>query len=113
MITLHLPGRVVPKARPRGGGGNFYLPSNYRDWKDSAIVENLAQYRGPQIAKAKILIELHGSHRGDADNLSGSCLDALVQSGVLTDDRLSCVPEIHCIHHPGKQTYAQVRLLPL
>ncbi len=35
-LKLWLPGRVVPKARPRFYGGNISLTRNYRGWKNKS-----------------------------------------------------------------------------
>ena len=96
-------GKVTPKARPRFGSGRAYLPQKYRDWKDNAIIELLSQSGQTEpIARAEISIELFGGHRGDLDNLAGSVLDALVQSGILLDDRLSVVSKLSIAHQAAK-----------
>jgi Holliday junction resolvase RusA-like endonuclease len=101
-MQLTLTGRVIPKARPRHNGNQSYLPSGYRDWKESAIAQLQCQYQGQPVTKAAIAIQIHGSTRGDLDNLAGAILDALVQSGILVDDRLSCVPKLTITHVPSK-----------
>jgi hypothetical protein len=45
-LKLWLPGRVVPKARPRFHGGNISLPKNYRGWKNTAYLEIITQLQG-------------------------------------------------------------------
>ncbi len=100
-FTLWLPGKVSPKARPRVSNGQAYLPSSYREWKRSAVLELLSQLGDRALlplAKASVEILLTGRHRGDADNLSGGILDALVEAQVITDDRLSCVPKLVVTH---------------
>jgi Holliday junction resolvase RusA-like endonuclease len=107
-----LTGKVVPKARPRFGGSRAYLPSKYRDWKENAISELLSQSRPPEpIGKAEVSIDLFGSHRGDLDNLARSVLDALVQSGILVDDRLSVVGKLTIAHYPSKIASCQILIL--
>lgn len=102
-LKYKLTGKVVPKARPRFGGSRAYLPQRYRDWKANAIAELLTQSRPLEpIAKAEISIDLFGSHRGDLDNLAGSVLDALVQSGILVDDRIGVVGKLTIAHYPSK-----------
>jgi Holliday junction resolvase RusA-like endonuclease len=90
-----LQGEIVPKARPRFSGGRTYLPAKYRDWKTQAIEALRAQWElGPPIAKASVTILVLNQSRGDIDNIAGAVLDALVQAGVVQDDRLSCISEL-------------------
>jgi Holliday junction resolvase RusA-like endonuclease len=94
-LNYQLTGNITPKARPRLGRGGAYLPSKYRDWKDEAIAQLLTQSRPPQpLAKAIISIAIGGKQRGDLDNIAGAILDALVQSGILLDDRISIVSKL-------------------
>lgn len=73
LLKYTLSGKVVPKARPRFGGGRAFLPQRYRDWKDNALAELLSQSCPPiPISKAEVSIDLFGGHRGDLDNLAGS-----------------------------------------
>lgn len=109
-----LTGKVTPKARPRFGGGRAYLPQKYRDWKDNAIVELLSQSgQTGQIMRAEISIDLFGAHRGDLDNLAGSVLDALVQSGILLDDRLSVVSKLSIAHHTSRTPSCAIDIVEL
>lgn len=89
-------GAIVPKARPRVSG-HGYLPSNYRQWRNDAECQLLTQSRPPHpLSNVSITILLIGKHnrRGDADNISGSILDALVATNILADDNLKSVPEL-------------------
>jgi Holliday junction resolvase RusA-like endonuclease len=109
MIELHLEGDVVPKARPRVTENGTYLPENYDLWKQSAIVDFTLQYHGEALRDiAWISIVLSGKHsrRGDADNIAGSILDALVQSKAIAGDNLTIVPglSIELIHSNKKPT---------
>ena len=53
----------------------------------------------PLPTPVSVAIAIQGKgHRGDLDNLAGSCLDALVSAGVLVDDRLSCVSRLLVEH---------------
>jgi Holliday junction resolvase RusA-like endonuclease len=96
-IILELSGGIVPKARARVTRRGTFMPANYRQWKDAAILEFRSQSaplrdRLP-LEGVTVSIDLIGKHsrRGDLDNISGSILDALVQSGVLRNDNLICV----------------------
>ncbi|MBT9159574.1 MAG: hypothetical protein DDT26_00833 [Dehalococcoidia bacterium] len=102
-MQLTLAGRIVPKARPRVARGHAYLPANYRKWKDAAIAslrQQLPSQWCPRCGVA-ITIAIGGKQRGDADNIAGAVLDALVQAGVLEDDRLACVPQLLIRHLPA------------
>ncbi len=104
IIHLYIPGKVVPKARPRVTTNGTYLPPRYRTWRNQAEVEIYRQVSelnlevNLPIKKAAISISFCGKHRtnSDLDNLAGACLDALTLNGagVLEDDRLSCIPKL-------------------
>ena len=94
MITLNLTHRIVPKARPRFSKGRCYLPTNYRQWKAKAVEELKAQWGALPLSKAHITIEIP-QQRGDLDNIAGAVLDALTEAGIIADDRMSCVEELH------------------
>jgi Holliday junction resolvase RusA-like endonuclease len=96
-IAITLSGQIIPKARPRVTVAGTYMPHNYQRWKAQAIAAIRQQYQGDPIARTKtITITLTGKHsrRGDADNISGSILDSLVQAGVLVNDNLVAVPSL-------------------
>jgi len=110
-----LQGEIVPKARPRFSAGHTYLPAKYRDWKTQAI-EALRAQRGelPTLSKAAVTIVIYNQARGDIDNIAGAVLDALVQAGILQDDRLSCIPEliIVCKKTKDKQKKTSIIICP-
>ena len=101
-IMFRLQGSVVAKARPRmnTNTGDVYMPSNYKDWKDTAIRELVhvralyPQYTFP-LQQANIMYVFDGKHsrKNDGDNSGGSCADALVQAGILREDNFLVVPE--------------------
>jgi Holliday junction resolvase RusA-like endonuclease len=110
-LNYQLTGNITPKARPRLGRGGAYLPSKYRDWKDEAIAQLLAQSLPPQpLDKAVISIGIGGKQRGDLDNIAGAILDALVQAGILLDDRISVVSKLSIEHFPKQQPGANIEL---
>jgi Holliday junction resolvase RusA-like endonuclease len=100
MKILTLTGGVVPKARARVTRNGTFMPHRYRDWKTATIFTFRAQVVALGLAEplsgVGIEIMLLGKHgrRGDLDNIAGSILDALVQSGVLKDDSLSVVSSL-------------------
>ena len=55
-------------------------------------------------------MEIGGGQRGDLDNIAGAILDALVQSGVLLDDRLSVVHKLSISHHRERSPGATIEL---
>jgi len=115
-IALWLPGKTRPKARPRFAWGQAYLPSNYREWKQQATLDLLKQLGDrtlPPIARASAEILLIGKYRGNADNMGGAVLDLLVQTGVLVDDRISCVPRLLVEHQQDGEIGAKIKIQEL
>jgi len=88
--TFHLSGPIVPKARARVTANGTYHPHEYQRWKRDAVAALMAQYHGQPLSGVSVSILLQGKHsrRGDADNIAGAILDALVQAKVLKDDNL-------------------------
>lgn len=120
-ITFFLPGYVVPKARPRVTRNGTFMPVRYRDWRNYAETEILALIKQQGIEnilpmeRATIEIYLTGKHRmsGDADNILGSFLDALVAVEVLKNDNLSCIPEVSLKFNPDGELGAFITITPL
>ena len=96
VYTFELPGPIVPKARARTTPNGSYLPEGYAVWKDNAVLTLKRQYRGDTLQCAAVTIALKGKHNrhGDADNVAGAVLDALVQAKVLVDDNMRRVPSL-------------------
>lgn len=114
-LDLWIPGRIVPKARPRFFQGKVMLPQNYRAWKNTAsleIIQQISNYRTLDLPvhKASVEIQLLGKHVGDLDNLGGSILDILTETEILLDDRLSCVSRLLIEHHVSKDTGASIKI---
>ena len=115
-LTFFVPGVVVPKARPRVTSKGTYLPPRYRQWRNHAEVEISRQLWEQEysqklpLTKAVVKVEVRGSHRGDLDNILGSCLDALVSAGVLIDDRISVVPRLEVWHNSEGDTGALIEV---
>ena len=108
---------IVPKARPRSGKNrSHYLPENYREWKNQAIWELRQQHQGEAIAvPVAIEITLTGKHsrRGDADNIAGAILDAMVQAGILIDDNLTRIPSLSIkLIHNGEKPSTTIKINP-
>ncbi|MDV3349953.1 RusA family crossover junction endodeoxyribonuclease [Leptothoe sp. LEGE 181152] len=96
VYTFNLDGPIVPKARARTTANGTYHPHRYNNWKKGAIASISNQYQGQPLEYAEITISLSGKHnrQGDADNVAGSVLDALVQAKVLVDDNMKRVPSL-------------------
>ncbi len=96
VYTFELLGPIVPKARARTTANGTYHPHRYNEWKRGAIADISSQYRGTPLERAEVTISLTGKHnrQGDADNVAGSILDALVQAKVLVDDNMKRVPSL-------------------
>lgn len=94
ILAITVPGRAVPKARPRlGKGGRTYTPQKTRDYENlvgwSTINEKkLRKINGmldPPIA-VSIKFYMTGNNTGDVDNLCKSVLDGM-ESYAYTNDR--------------------------
>ncbi|MEO1391186.1 MAG: RusA family crossover junction endodeoxyribonuclease [Cyanobacteria bacterium J06634_6] len=96
IYTFNLDGPIVPKARARTTANGTYHPHRYNNWKKGAIADISSQYEGNPLEYAEVTISLSGKHnrQGDADNVAGSILDALVQARVLVDDNMKRVPSL-------------------
>jgi Holliday junction resolvase RusA-like endonuclease len=116
-LKIWLPGAVTPKARPRVTANGVYFPQKYQQWRCRAEGEIICQVYGvslplPNPVAVRVVLQGKG-HRGDLDNLAGSCLDALVSAGVLEDDRLSCVSRLVVEHQPEGEKGCWVEIEPI
>jgi Holliday junction resolvase RusA-like endonuclease len=110
-FVFRISGRVVPKARPRINGKKAYLPSNYRLWRSTALIELHEQSKlSIPLKSASIGIQFFGNHQGDLDNLAGAVLDALVEAKIILDDRLTVVNQLSIRHIPFKETFCQIAI---
>ena len=117
-VKFWLPGKVIPKARPRFHGGKISLPRNYRGWKNTAYLEIISQLEENGISellitKAEVEMQFIGSHRGDLDNLAGAVLDILCETKIIRDDRVSCISRLVIEHQPGGVCGVWVKVNPL
>lgn len=103
---LLIPGRVVPKARPRfdSRSGRAYTEPRYRDWLDMAADVVALTLRKPMMdgplglrcsftpAGIEVVVmdtspvEWRG-RRPDLDNALGAVMDSLQQGGAVRNDR--------------------------
>jgi hypothetical protein len=92
LIEIWLQGRGVGKARPRfGRGGVIHTASRYGEWKNGAVLQLVALKLPPAPVPARVDCTFVNFFSSDADNLSGSVLDSLVEAGVLQNDSSSYV----------------------
>ncbi len=82
-VKFWLPGKVVPKARPRFNGGNISLTRNYRLWKNTAYLEIISQLQSNGISelliqRAEVKMPFLGAHRGDARQPRWRCTRCFV-----------------------------------
>jgi len=120
--TLGLVPRGASRPRAARGGGRVYMPPEHRAWMDAAVtmlreqrqgdpiltpvcVEVLAYWPLPKARPAwcdretwknrAVTFGVAYATKPDADNVAKIVLDALVDAGVLADDRL--VVELHVV----------------
>jgi Holliday junction resolvase RusA-like endonuclease len=96
MIRIILPGKVVPKARPRfSSRGHVHMPPKYAEWKQNAVI-NLVNTNFVTVGKLCLEITFINAIRGnaDCDNAAGSIMDALVESGVLVGDSVATIGKL-------------------
>lgn len=82
------------------------LPLNYRQWQNKTHLYLKGQVRSQSLSglpfkKVEVEIQFIGSHRGDARQLAGAILDAMTKGGILTDDRINCIPKLILSHLPS------------
>ncbi len=85
-----IPGRTIPKQRPRVTCNGTYYTQNYVDWMAIAIAEICYQkrmygYQTPHVP-VKVESQFINFRLGDCDNLEGACLDAMVKAEYLIND---------------------------
>ncbi len=111
-LTIWVPGKPVPKGRPRFGRGRTYTPKTTRDYEakvaeaatEAMQAAGVDQTAGRVAVVVTAVFAVPKSYRGreradailgcsypnaDADNLLKSALDGL--NGVLVDDDRQCV----------------------
>jgi crossover junction endodeoxyribonuclease RusA len=86
-MRLEIPGRPVPKARPRRApAGHFYTPSTTRAYEeDVAWYARLSRVRFDGAVKVTAEFYMRPP-RGDTDNLVKAVNDGLQKGGVIRDD---------------------------
>ena len=121
IIKFYISGPVIPKARPKVTRYATFMPRNYQNWRNHAETEFLEQVEKYglkpflPVQRAGIDVQLIGKHHmnGDADNILGSYLDALVAVGILRNDNLNCVPKISLEHITEGVVGAYITITPM
>ena len=84
-----IPGRPVPKGRPRiGTSGTVYTPKPTRDYEETvawAVRASRGRVDGP--CEVSITLYLRPGRRGDLDNYAKSILDGAEKGGAFGNDR--------------------------
>ncbi len=111
-MQFKLTGLIIPKARPRVHNGRATTQTNYREWKNQATYELRLQHKGVIICTSVDIILIGKHHRkSDADNIAGSCLDALVQSGILINDSMAYITKLSIeLKHSQESPYTLITL---
>jgi len=104
IAEFEINGIICPKARPRFNGSQAYLPEKYRIWKEKTIIELLQQARTKSIKTPidqpiYLIVRYFGHANSDADNVSGSIMDALTDAKIIVDDNLNHIPMLTFIFY--------------
>ena len=111
MISFTVPGKPVPKSRPRvTKTGHTYTPKRTKDYEDTIGYAFIEAYKGerPAFPNAEVALHVHvyegGKRKADADNylkIVGDALNGLgytddvqVTSAFVTVERESSEPRI-------------------
>lgn len=99
MIELVIPGRPVPKGRPRLGASGVYTPRATRDAEDRIAWACRAKRIRLGARPVRITIDFYGAHwAADVDNLVKLVLDGLQAGGAIANDRQ--VVKLSADQHP-------------
>lgn len=90
-LTIDLPGKPRPKARPRMVRGKIWTPSTpHEDEVATQMLVHQGKFAGQK--GLSISTWFYGAHpRSDGDNLLKLVVDAAVKAGVIDDDKVSVV----------------------
>jgi len=85
-LRFWIPGKPVPKGRPRFGQGHAYTPIKTRDYERGALVHALnaarkQKWKIPMSGEVSVHLDIHrklaATANGDVDNYAKAVLDAL------------------------------------
>ena len=87
-ISFTIPGKAVPKGRPRVVSGRTYTPKRTKEYEDRVKVLSLVARQSSRSGILEgpigITLGIYGRIRGDLDNIAKSLLDGM--NGVLYED---------------------------
>lgn len=100
VLVLSIPPSVnsIYGNKPKGSGGpGRYVTQKYKKWRDSAMLEVIAQGAKPH--EGAVVVEVRAAYpasgrRRDADNLLKPIIDLLVKSGLIIDDNSSILQKV-------------------
>lgn len=118
ILTINVPGRAVPKARPRlGKGSRVYTPPKTRAYENliawSTINEKkLRKINGlldPPIA-VSIKFYMVGNNTGDVDNLCKSVLDGMESHAYKNDRFVKKIENIEIIPCQPSEEHTEIKV---
>lgn len=116
MPAVVIPGRPVPKERPRiGKHGNVYTPQATREYEEAvAWAVRASRQRVEGDCEVSMCLFLRPDAKGDIDNMAKSILDGLVKGGGIKDDSQVTSLLVRIERTDGKEQAALVwdRALP-
>jgi Holliday junction resolvase RusA-like endonuclease len=97
VYKIHLRGATPSKKnlyRRRAGSG-MYITKPVKAVLDALQLQIQSQWSWPPLERASLEFKFYvKKDTQDVDNKMQACLDLLVKSGVIKDDRIKCLPKI-------------------
>jgi len=93
-IKIVIPGRPVPKARPRlGRGGNVYTPVKTKRYEELVAWKTKEVIKEPLAGNVALYIKVYvkGNVFPDLDNIAKSILDGMNKVAYHDDKQVSCL----------------------
>ena len=101
-LAIVIPGRPVPKGRPRFGRGRVYTPKKTKDYEQTVCLfaklamkkQKMVPFVGPVAVSVKFFLNQPLTNRPDLDNLGKALWDGLEKAGIFKDEQIyMCVME--------------------
>lgn len=110
MTTLEIPGRPVPKKRPRLGRRGTYTPKETRAYEELvAWHARRARVRFSEPVHVSIRLWSEKPLRGDIDNYAKSILDGLQLGEAIENDRQVVLLTIQFVIGHDNKTVVEIR----
>ena len=116
-MRFEVPGRPVPKQRPRRSSkGIWYTPRETVRYESSVAYRALMAARNQGWAKTteQVVMALRifwpDGRRRDADNLAKSVMDGLTKSGQIWEDDCQCLPQVVSVEIDRERPRVEVLL---